>query len=202
VILEANHLAYTTLSSADLDGMDEAALQRHQLLIVPGGNFVKIGNGISSEASERVRYAVQHGLNYLGVCAGAFLAGASPYNGINLTSGVQFHFYSIEQAGTRKAAVSIVSADGASRQQYWEDGPQLSGWGEVVAKYPDGTPAIVQGSVGSGWAVLTGIHAEASEQWRKGMSFTTPVSVDNQYATELIRAALERRRLPHFAAIQ
>ena len=30
-------------------------------------------------------------------------------------------------------------------EQYWEDGPEFTGWGEVVGKYPDGTPAIVEG---------------------------------------------------------
>jgi glutamine amidotransferase-like uncharacterized protein len=197
-VLEANHMAYTTLSSSDLDRMDEAALRQHQLLIIPGGNFVNIGNGISKDAALRIRGAVQHGLSYLGVCAGAFIAGDSPYNGINLTSGARFRFYSVEARGVRKAAVWITSADGTKLEQYWEDGPQLSGWGEVIARYPDGAPAIVQGKVGDGWVVLTGVHPEAPEKWRRGMSFTTPASVDNEYAATLIRVALQRKPLPHF----
>jgi glutamine amidotransferase-like uncharacterized protein len=197
-VLEANHLAYMTVTSAELDRMDEEALRRHQLLIVPGGNFVDMGNGISRETALRLRDAVHHGLNYLGVCAGAFLAGDSPYNGINLTSGVRFQFYSDEAKGIRKAAVAITSADGARLEHYWEDGPQLTGWGEVVARYPDGTAAVAQAAVGSGWVVLAGVHPEAHENWRYGMKFTTPASVDNQYAAELIRAALERKPLPHF----
>jgi len=197
-LLEADHLAYAMLTSAELNTMTEAELRRHLLLIVPGGNFVEIGDGISKATALRIQDAVHQGLNYLGVCAGAFLAGDSPYNGINLTSGVRFHFYSIEERGTRKAAVSITSGDGTTLQQYWEDGPQLAGWGEVVARYPDGTPAVVQGAFGTGWVVLTGIHAEAPDEWRHGMNFVTPASLDNQYATELIRAALERRPLRHF----
>jgi glutamine amidotransferase-like uncharacterized protein len=197
-ILEANHLTYATVTSAELERLDEAALQRHQLLIVPGGNFVDMGEGISRGAGLRIRDAVHHGMNYLGVCAGAFLAGDSPYNGIDLTTGVRFPFYSLEAKGIRKAAVSITSADGTTLEHYWEDGPQMTGWGEVVARYPDGTPAIAQGAVGSGWVVLTGVHPEATEKWRHGMNFTTPASVDNEYAAQLIRAALERKRLPHF----
>jgi glutamine amidotransferase-like uncharacterized protein len=197
-VLEANHLTYTTVTSAELDRMDEAALQQHRLLIVPGGNFVDMGNGISRETVLRIRDAVHHGLNYLGVCAGAFLAGDSPYNGINLTTGVRFQFYSDEAKGIRKAAVAITSAEGTRLEHYWEDGPQLTGWGEVVARYPDGASAIAQGAVGSGWAVLTGVHPEAPEKWRYGMRFTTPARVDNEYAARLIRAALERERLPHF----
>ena len=103
-----------------------------------------------------------------------------------------------EMKGIRKAAVAITSAEGTRLEHYWEDGPQLAGWGEVIAKYPDGAPAIVQGAVGSGWVVLTGVHPEAPERWRYGMSFTTPASDDNKYAARLIRAALERKPLPHF----
>jgi glutamine amidotransferase-like uncharacterized protein len=197
-VLEATNLSYETVTSAELDSLDEAALRRHRLLIVPGGNFVDMGNGISPRTALRIRSAVNHGLNYLGVCAGAFLAGDSPYNGINLTSGVRFPFYSAEAQGVRKAAVAITSASGTRLEHYWEDGPQLAGWGEVVARYPDTTPAIAQGAVGSGWVVLTGIHPEASERWRYGLNFTTPASVDNRYAAELILAALNRRPLPHF----
>jgi glutamine amidotransferase-like uncharacterized protein len=199
-VLDDNHLTYVVLSSAELNGMDEATLQRHRLLIVPGGDFIAMGNGISRQAALRIRDSVRHGLNYLGVCAGAFLAGDLPNNSINLTSGARFRFYSVEEQGIRKAAVAITSAEGTMLQHYWEDGPQLAGWGEVVAKYPDGAPAITQGAVGNGWVVLTGVHPEAPESWRQDMSFTTPASVDNQYAAELIRAALEGRRLPHFTS--
>ena len=82
--------------------------------------------------------------------------------------------------------------------QYWEDGPQFTGWGAVVGKYPDGTPAIVEGTFGSGWVILTGIHPEAPAGWRRGMTFITPVSVDNAYAGTLIHAALNRASLSHY----
>ena len=78
---------------------------------------------------------------------------------------------------------------------YWEDGPQLAGWGEVVATYPDGAPAVVQGASGHGWVVLSGVHPEAPESWRQGMTFATPASVDNAYAVTLVEAALRGTRL-------
>jgi glutamine amidotransferase-like uncharacterized protein len=67
-----------------------------------------------------------------------------------------------------------------------------------VGKYPDGTPAIVEGSSGKGWVILSGVHPEAPENWRGGMTFTTPASVDNAYAGKLIDAALHRTLLPHY----
>src|SRR5205085_5240815 len=112
--------------------------------------------------------------------------------------GAQFGFYAAERRGIRKAAVAIARPGAPTLDQYWEDGPELSGWGDVVARYPDGTPAIVEGASGRGWVILTGVHQEAPSGWRHGMTFTTPASVDNAYAGTLISAALNHTVLPHY----
>ena len=141
---------------------------------------------------------MQNGWNYLGICAGGFFAGDSPYNGLNLTAGARFGFYAAEARGIRKAPIPVTAAGGQTLDQYWEDGPQLTGWGAVVGKYPDGTSAIAEGTFGNGWVILTGVHPEAPASWRRGMSFGTPSDVDNAYAATLIRAALNRELLPHY----
>ena len=197
-LLEKNQMSYSTASSAQLDDMSAARLRDYHLIIVPGGDFTRIGNGLEQDTTAKLRGAVQHGVSYLGICGGAFFAGRSPYNGLNLTSGVQFGFYSAEARGVRKAAVPISGAGTPTLDQYWEDGPQLTGWGAVVGRYPDGTPAVVQGQSGDGWIILSGVHPEAPESWRGGMDITTPASVDHAYAVTLIRSALDRRPLPHF----
>jgi glutamine amidotransferase-like uncharacterized protein len=191
-ILNDNHLNYSTVNSSQLNQIGESQIRGHRLLIVPGGNFIHIGNSLSSSTTGNIRNAVESGLNYLGICAGGFFAGNSPYNGLNLTAGVRFRFYAAEDRGVRKAAVTIAAAGAPTLDQYWEDGPQFTGWGTVVGKYPDGTPAIVEGTFGSGWVILTGVHPEAPAVWRRGMTFSTPVSVDHAYAGTLIRAALNR----------
>jgi glutamine amidotransferase-like uncharacterized protein len=197
-ILTGARLPYSTVGSFQLNAMSESRLRAHRLLIVPGGNFVTIGNSLTPAAAANMRRAVQGGLHFLGICAGAFFAGDSPYNGLNLTSGVRFPFYAAENRGVRKAAVPITDAESHTLDQYWEDGPQLTGWGAVVAKYPDGTPAVVEGMSGSGWVVLSGVHPEAPAGWRLGLAFTTPVSVDRAYAATLIAAALNGTPLPHY----
>jgi glutamine amidotransferase-like uncharacterized protein len=68
----------------------------------------------------------------------------------------------------------------------------------VVARYPDQTPAIVEGAFGDGWLILSGVHPEAPASWRRGMSFQTSADADNAYAAALIRAALNREPIPHF----
>jgi hypothetical protein len=197
-VLRRNHFAYTMADSSRLNAMSESQLRAHRLLVVPGGNFVEMGKGLAPARAANVRHAVTHGLNYLGICAGAFLAGNSPFNGLNLTDGVVFPFYAAEAQGIRKAAVWVQIAGEPSLQHYWEDGPALKGWGDVVGKYPDGTPAIVEASVGAGWVILSGVHPEAPESWRGGLAFMTPASLDNAYSAKLIDAALRRTRLAHF----
>ena len=197
-VLTEHQFKYAVVNSDQLNAMAESVLANHRLLIVPGGNFEEIGHGLTPATTTMLRNAIRGGLNYLGICAGAFFAGDSPYNGLNLTSGVRFGFYAAESRGIRKAAVRIEMPDGRSFDQYWEDGPQLTGWGEVVARFPDGTPAVAQGAFGAGLILLAGIHAEASESWRQGMTFTTSAGVDNADAATLIDAALNHRRLAHF----
>lgn len=196
-ILKEKNLEYSKVNSPELNGMSESQLMTYRLMIVPGGNFIAIGNGLTPGATANIHNAVQGGLSYLGICAGGFLAGRASYNSLNLT-GVRFDFYAAENRGIRKAAVAIASVGTPTLEHYWEDGPQFTGWGAVVGKYPDGTPAIVEGTSGKGWVILSGVHPEAPEGWRRGLVFTTPARVDNAYAGKLIDASLNRTWLPHY----
>ena len=197
-ILSAHGLAYSTANSAQLNGMSESQLKAYKLLIVPGGNSITIGDNLRSSTTSNIHNAVNAGLHYLGICAGGFFGGYSNHNGLNLTSGVWFNVYSNYGKGTGKAAVEVRDSDGEALDQYWQDGPQFSGWGSIVGEYPDGAPAIVEGKSGNGWVILSGVHPEAPQSWRYGMKFTTPVGVDNAYAGTLVLAALNGTSLPHY----
>jgi glutamine amidotransferase-like uncharacterized protein len=197
-ILTDRHLDYSTVNSRQLNDMSESQLIAYRLIIIPGGNFIEMGEGLAPDTLINIHNAVQGGLNYLGICAGGFLAGDASYKSLNLTSGVRFDFYAAVNRGIHKAAVAIEGVGMPPLEHYWEDGPQFAGWGEVVGKYPDKTPAIVEGTSGKGWVILSGVHPEAPAHWRRGMTFTTPASDDNAYAGELINAALNRTLLPHF----
>jgi hypothetical protein len=119
--------------------MSQSQLLAYKLFIVPGGNSITIGNNLSSKATTTVRNAVAQGLNYLGICAGTFFGGYSSYNGLDLTSGVWFGFYADHYKGINKEAVAISFPGGTKLDIYWQDGPQLKGWGQVIGKYPNGT---------------------------------------------------------------
>lgn len=197
-ILSAHHIDYALATTAQLNEADSTQLKKYKLIIIPGGNFIDIGKGLTAATVSRIRQSVYQGMNYLGICAGGFLAGSTPGNCFNFTNGVSFRFYADEDKGIRKEAVAITNADGTMVDHYWEDGPQLSGWGEVISTYPDGTPATVQGDYGRGHIILTGIHAEAPESWRKEFPFSTPMEKSHDYAAKLIRAALDKTPETHF----
>ena len=199
-VLERNHFEYSTATSPQLNRMSASQLMAYRLIIVSGGNFIDMSTSLTPRTTARIHHAVQGGVNYLGICAGAFLAGDGHgyYDSFDLTSGVRFGFYDAENRGIRKAIVAVAGVNAAPIEHYWENGPELSGWGTVVGKYPNGTPAVVEGTSGQGWLVLVGVHPEAPETWRRGMTFTTPASVANAYAGTLVQAALTRSSLPHY----
>lgn len=191
-------LSYATATSSQLNAMSESALKAYKLFLMPGGNAITISKGLTRTATTNLHNAiVNDGLHYLGICAGGFFAGGSGYNFLNLMSNV-FDFYEDEYDGIYKEAVEVTGSNGTKLDQYWQNGPQLSGWGQIVGKYPDGTTAIAQGKAGKGWVILSGVHPEAPQGWRGGMTFTTSAAVDNAYAKTLVTAALNGTTLPHF----
>jgi hypothetical protein len=111
---------------------------------------------------------------------------------------VRFPFYAAEARGIRKAAVQIAIAGSSPLEQYWEDGPQLTGWGDIVARYDDGTPAVAQGKVGNGWVMLLGTHPEAPDSWQRGLRFSASGTAARAYAALLITAALNATPLNHY----
>ena len=193
-------LKYATANSSQLNSMTENGLRAYKLFLIPGGNAVTISKSLSNKTVTNIHNAISNGLHYLGICAGGFFAGHSGvYDYLDLTpTGVWFNFYADYFKGIHKEAVEIKSADGSVRDQYWQDGPQLNNWGSVVAKYPDGAPAVVEGKFGSGFAILCAVHPEATAAWRTGMKFTTSVAVDNAYAKTLVTNALNGTSMPHF----
>ena len=197
-VLKDSHLKYALVTSPQLNGLSEAQLKEYRLIIVPGGNYLKIGESLTPEAARNIHDAVKGGLNYLGICAGGLLAGNASSNSPNLTEGVKVGFYAAVNHGVHKTVVAVSGSDGSVIEHYWEDGPQFTGWGAVVGKYPDGTPAIVEGTSGKGWVILCGVHPEAPESWRSRMAFTTPTKVANACAATLIDAALHGTSLSHF----
>jgi glutamine amidotransferase-like uncharacterized protein len=198
-VLSTLKLAYATANTSQIEAMTLSKLESYKLLIVPGGNSITIGNKLTKAATTNIHNAVVNGgLHYLGICAGAFFGGYSIYNGLNLTNGVWFNFYPDENKGIHIEAVTLKFPNNSTMDVYWQDGPQLSGWGQVISKYPDGLPAMAEGKSGKGWVILSGVHPEAPANWRTRLKFKTPLATDLAYAGTLVKTALNGSTLPHF----
>lgn len=197
-IVSSLHLSYHTANQSELDKMSVSQLLGYRLFLMPGGNAITISGNLSRTATSNVRSAVSSGLNYLGICAGGFFSGSSAYhNFTDLTAGVWFNVYNTGR-GTGKEAISISFPGGVKRDIYWQDGPNLNGWGKVVAKYPNGVTAMSEGFYGKGFVLLSAVHPEAPASWRYGMSFYTSVDEDLAFARTLVTSALNRNELAHF----
>lgn len=197
-IVSSLHLGYHTVNSSALDKMSVSQLLGYRLFLMPGGNAITISGNLTKTATANVRSAVSSGLNYLGICAGGFFSGSSAYhNFTNLTSGVWFNVYNTGK-GTGKEAISISFPGGVKRAIYWQDGPNLNGWGKVVAKYPNGVTAMSEGFYGKGFVLLSAVHPEAPASWRYGMNFYTSLDNDLALARTLVTSALNRTMLAHF----
>ena len=62
-ILSRAGLGYSVVDSSQLNEMPASRLGEYRLLIVPGGNFIQIGNGLTAGASAAIRNAIGGGLN-------------------------------------------------------------------------------------------------------------------------------------------
>jgi glutamine amidotransferase-like uncharacterized protein len=197
-IVSSLHLSYHTANQSQLDKLTESQLLGYRLFLMPGGNAITISGNLTRTATTNVRNAVNAGLNYLGICAGGFFSGSSAYhNFTDLTSGVWFNVCNTGR-GIGKEAISITFAGGVKRDIYWQDGPNLNGWGKVVAKYPNGVTAVSENFYGKGFVLLSAVHPEAPASWRYGMSFYTSLDDDLAFARTLVTSALNRTMLPHY----
>lgn len=207
LILKDMNLETQTANSAQLEAMTVDQLKEFSLIIVPGGKASTISSGLSAAARVRVRQAVRdHGVSYLGICAGAW-AGVGLEANTNTETSYGFlviygsHLANWWPNGNTSAVADVVPvsfADGRTRQLVWYGGPATPEWpGGVVARYSDGKPAISQAYSGKGFVVLTGPHPEAPEGWRNTAG-TDPDGLDYDIAKELINSALNRAPMNHF----
>jgi len=70
-ILKERRLKYATMNSRQLNSMSEPQLLAYHLMIIPGGNYISMGNSLTPTTTTNIHNAVQGALNYLGICAGA-----------------------------------------------------------------------------------------------------------------------------------
>lgn len=137
---------------SSLSGVD---YNQYGAVIVPGGNSLEEFNGIGSSEIARLKQAINGGLNFMGHCAGAFLAGR-----MGIISGMPDYPSTNYYGGGAQVTVdnTIKWGGGGTRDVLFYGGPDLTGFGKELAEHPSGASTVVSNNYGQGHLILTAGH--------------------------------------------
>ena len=199
-ILKSNKLTYSKLNSAQLNALTAKELAQYGLLIFPGGAGGTQAKSLSSQSHAELRSAVQdYGVSYLGFCAGAFIAvapapdpGQDVSYGLGIVNGPELDYYFLEYQLNPDVAMTLENfADGSQRDLLWYGGPVTPNTpGGVIARYPNGDPAITQLVSGKGFVIVSGPHPAAPQTVKDSFGLLDSDGSDEQLTWSLISSAL------------
>lgn len=134
-------------------------LTSRDILIVPGGEIKAYLPAMEARGIEAIQKFVNSGGVYIGICAGAYIAGSS-YNNI---SGLNF-FPQVLVGNTTQATVDVTDETGAKFQLINENGPNLSviEADRVILKDSANNHQAVIINYGQGQVYLFAAHPEGS----------------------------------------
>jgi glutamine amidotransferase-like uncharacterized protein len=204
-ILDSHGATYVKVDSATLDAMTLDELSAFGVLIFPGGSGGTQADSLTAETHARLRAAVQvRGISYVGFCAGAYIAAAPAPGpgqdvsyGLGVVNGPLLADYFLANQGVDYGMTLESFPDGSTEDLLWYGGPVTPDQG-VVARYPDGNPAISEMWSGKGFVVLSGPHPTASQSILDGLGMSSNDGVHLDLAWKLIAAALDQQPLPTF----
>ncbi len=206
-ILTERGATWKEVSSAELEAMSVDEIASFGLLIFPGGSGGTQTRSLSVETHVKLRQAIQErGVSYIGFCAGEWIAvapntppGEKAEYGFGLYDGKVLDFYRLTNEGVETSILPLSFADGTKREVFWYGGPVTPDVpGGVVARHPDGTPAITQVWSGKGFMILVGPHPGASQAARESFGLQDPDGVDFDLEWTLFEAALHQKPLQAF----
>ncbi len=204
-VLTSNGATFQEVSSAQLDAMSVDDIAKFGILIFPGGSGGTEAGSLSADTHARLREAVQQrGVSYIGFCAGAFIgqapapaAGQDVSYGLGVVNGPVLDYYYLENQGTDIAMTLLSLPDGSTKDILWYGGPVTPNSG-VIAKYPDGNPAISEIWSGNGLVILSGVHPSATAATEASLGVTSSDGVHLDFLWQLINGALHQQPLPAF----
>ena len=199
--LRQHRISYQEATAPELNTWSDAELSRFDLLIIPGGYAPGLTSELSLQSRERLRARVRTGaMGYLGFCAGAWLAISPPepdsfsrYYGIGFIDGPILPETQMARAGQSVALVAAALWDGSTRALLWWGGPVTPeaavASDRVIARYPDGSPAISSLVAGSGRVVIAGLHPTATRGVLLSLGMDSPESIAPDLTWMLVQEA-------------
>lgn len=207
-ILIDHQATYQEVNSAELNAMSLDEIAQYALLVIPGGDAPTLTGSLSAETHARLRAAVQErGVNYLGFCAGAWVAvapaparpGDDVGYGLGIVDGPREGFNYLAKQGKEFAISRASFPDKTQRDLLWYGGPVTpDGLGAVIAKYPDGTPAISQLTSRQGFVIVSGLHPAATAGILNVLGISDTEAIDPEFAWSLLNAGIHAVPLPAF----
>ncbi len=157
--------------------------------IQPGGNAITAAKRLGHNRLAIIRERIRAGVNYVGFCAGAFLADKTvndeeTIEGLGL---IPFSTYDYAVDQGEWGVLLPFDWNGQKRKVYFNGGgsfkvPKKSiqdGSVVVFARYSkEGHPAAIDTFFGEGRVVLTGPHPEALQWWKDESNREDPDSID------------------------
>lgn len=153
------------------------------LFIMPGGADLPYCEKLNGEGNLKIRQFIEQGGAYLGICAGAYYGCAeldfvglgysvkgnrelALFNGIAKGSLPQFTNGQLYDNNIgSKAMVEVTLTEGGETRFYYHGGccfepTSTTAIYNPLAYYPDGSLAMIEGNLGQGYYLLSGVHFE------------------------------------------
>lgn len=152
--------------------LTDSTLSTAALLVVPGGTTnAEMRAGVTEAQMQTMRDYVFSGGHYLGICLGAYFAGATLDDAGRVPGLALFKGDAYPHSPVAEQLDQVVWRD-IPLMIYQQEAPAFELWdgftGEVVATYLDGAPAALLARAGQGHIALIGPHPEARLNWLPG----------------------------------
>ena len=178
----------------------DATFEGISLYAQPGGDdtmsvYRAIGPQRWPAVVTRIQRFVRGGGHYLGVCLGGFLAARwmddpETIPALQLVSGTADYYTQTPRPYRQDQVIPVFwLSPPATRFVYFQEGPTFNVPGAtILARYENGTPAVLVTPYGAGRVGLSGVHLEAPSDWYASYQLNDPDGPDGDLGLKLIGA--------------
>ncbi len=198
-------ISFHVLDADEINSLSDSQWKSYQLTLVPGGYAPALSASLSQRTKERMRAAVQtQGMSYIGFCAGAWLAISPPFPssrerdfGIGFIDGPVLQESELSAQGAPYLITPASLWNNTQRSLLWYGGPNTPEAPQgVLARYPNGKPAITQLRAGRGILFLSGLHPAITPTVLYALGILQPEAYAPDLTQTLIQAGIQQRMIP------